>query len=97
VLARAGAPSPYTASAAAAAAVGETGAAGGAEARDHAMAMRMQEACEEAERASRKAVRQAAARLQQQQEKGAGGMESSEVRDFVAKVETHVADNCSLQ
>ena len=73
-------------------------ASGGAAAdRDHQLALRMQEAFEEAERAARMAVRQAAARLQQQQEKGAGGADSSEVRDFVVKVEQHVGDTCALQ
>jgi hypothetical protein len=62
--------------------------------------MLLQTEFEDAERANRKALRQAAARLQRQQEKGVGGQESTEVRDFVASVDRHVQDvqqTCALQ
>ena len=75
---------------------GEAGSASAATMRDHALALRLQEAYEEQERAARKAVRQAASRLQQQQERGAGGEDSNEVREFVTRVETHVKGNCVL-
>jgi len=62
--------------------------------------MLLQTEFEDAERANRKALRQAAARLRRQQEKGVGGQESTEVRDFVASVDRHVQDvqqTCALQ
>ncbi len=71
--------------------------AAAAVARDHALAVRLQESYEEQERAARKAVRQAASRLQQQQERGAGGEDANDVREFINRVEAHVGNNCSLQ
>jgi hypothetical protein len=64
--------------------------------RDHVVALRMQEAFEEQERAARKAVRQAASRLQAQAERGTAD-DSAELRAFVTRVEDHVGDRCSLQ
>jgi hypothetical protein len=52
--------------------------------RDRAVALRMQEAFEEQERAARKAVRQAASRLQAQAERGTAD-DSAELRAFVAR------------
>jgi len=75
---------------------GESGGASAASMRDHALALRLQESYEEQERAARKAVRLAASRLQQQQERGSGGEDSNEVREFVTRVETHVKGNCAL-
>lgn len=102
---------PLTAAALAALSMGQSagGAGGGpstgapeggnsaAVARDHALALRLQESYEEQERAARRAVRQAAARLQQQQAKGAGGEDASDVRDFVNRVEQHVGGSCTVQ
>ena len=104
---RVGALSPFAAAAAAggaggggaapSVAEGEQPEPNEAEERDRLLALRLQASYEEAERAARMAVRQAASRLQQQQERGSGGLESTEVREFVVKVEKHVREDCALQ
>lgn len=89
-------PSPPPFSSTPRAPVGDTAPPGdAAEERDHALAVRLQEAYEEQERAARRAVRSAAARLQQQLEKGAGSSDAREVRDFLNRVEEGGA--CSVQ
>jgi hypothetical protein len=65
-------------------------------ARDHALALRLQETFEEQERAARKAVRQASSRLQLQQERGAGGEESAEVRALMMRIEERMGERCSV-
>ena len=72
-------------------------AATSAVARDHALALRLQESYEEQERAARRAVRQASARLQQQQARGAGSEDAHDVRDFVNRVEQHMSRSCPMQ
>jgi hypothetical protein len=98
--AMAGAPEPAAtarlAAAYAASSGGQQAEHAAATARDHALALRLQETFEEQERAARKAVRAASSRLQLQQERGAGGEESAEVRALMMRIEERMGERCSL-
>ncbi len=76
---------------------GQAAEAAAALARDHLVALRLQESFEEQERAARKAVRQASSRLQLQQERGAGGEESAEVRALMTRIEERMGERCAIQ